>query len=246
MEKFNPVSDEAESNEHEMLSKKAWHSLVEKVVLEVQESGELERQDVSVIFIDIDNLKEVNDKLGHLDGDEAIDTLQQAMTLIKQVFRTKVSEGFDERLPDIISYDTSNDTEELYALSTNTTVPMELARLGGDEFGILCYTDSEGVRTVTNRLREAFANNADPRLRELGVDLSIGSSTLRPGMTSSELLKEADSEMYRNKSSHLVPLSEAQQRVIQRNYEELHKHGIRDRDYPKYVKLYVKHSYRDL
>ena len=120
---------------------------------------------------------------------------------------------------------------------------MEFSRLGGDEFGVICYTDSHGVSIVVERLREAFSNSADKRLRELGVDLSIGSSTLQPGMNSSQLLREADRQMYADKEAHLPTLNEAQQEVIRKTYKDLTDNDIRPRDYIKYVKLFLKHHY---
>lgn len=248
MEDFKNLEKETKAESYEPLSKEEWHNLVSEEVLRAQTYPETNTKGISIIFIDIDNMKEVNDSLSHLDGDETIGTLQSALALIRNTFRKEVKDGHDKRKPDRISYNLTDETQETLDPTSNS-VPMEFSRLGGersDEFGVICYTDSEGVNKVIDRLRDAFNYSVDERLRELGVDLAIGASTLRPGMDSSQLLREADRQMYVDKASHLPPLNETQQEVIRKIYKELNDNDIRPRDYIKYVKIYVKHIYLDL
>ena len=72
-------------NSPNMMPKAEWHQLLDKEAAKAQLSG----QPLSVMFIDIDNLKATNDAFGHNEGDRTIDKLQQAIFLIQGSFRTK-------------------------------------------------------------------------------------------------------------------------------------------------------------
>ncbi|HTA12312.1 MAG TPA: bifunctional diguanylate cyclase/phosphodiesterase [Solirubrobacteraceae bacterium] len=65
-------------------------------------------------------------------------------------------------------------------------------RMGGDEFGLLLsHTDAVGARTLVRRLARS--------LTEAAVEVTIGVSVLRPGMTADTLRAEADSALYEAK-----------------------------------------------
>lgn len=67
------------------------------------------------------------------------------------------------------------------------------ARYGGEEFlVILPETDAEGARTYAERLRRLVAEKTP-------VTISLGVSTFRKGIGQQELIKEADSALYRAK-----------------------------------------------
>ncbi len=65
-------------------------------------------------------------------------------------------------------------------------------RIGGDEFALLlAHTDAEGSRVLSQRLGHD--------LREAGIEVSVGVSTLRPGQQADTLRAEADAALYEAK-----------------------------------------------
>ncbi|MEA2200899.1 MAG: hypothetical protein QOI89_1495 [Solirubrobacteraceae bacterium] len=65
-------------------------------------------------------------------------------------------------------------------------------RIGGDEFALLlAHTDAEGARTLARRLGRDFA--------EVGIEMSMGVSVLRPGLAAETLRAEADTALYEAK-----------------------------------------------
>jgi diguanylate cyclase (GGDEF)-like protein/PAS domain S-box-containing protein len=73
-----------------------------------------------------------------------------------------------------------------------------VARLGGDEFTILLdgVTSGAGARVVAERLRAAMGNAFRVDGHELVVTASVGIALSVPGMSSAELIRNADIAMY--------------------------------------------------
>lgn len=119
---------------------------------------------VSLAFLDLDNFKQVNDRLGHECGDD--------------VLRTFAS------------------------LLESTTRASDLpARLGGDEFVLLMpHTRRDEALVLVQRIRSRFTEDA--RVAQTGVTVSAGLLTEDPAAsTLEELLRQADSALYRGKLS---------------------------------------------
>lgn len=115
---------------------------------------------VSIVIIDLDNLKATNDRWGHSRGDEII---RQAAELVRRSFR-----------------------EEDIA-----------ARIGGDEFAVLLpETDQNAAEAVVDRLR---GNQTSAEFDSLC--LSIGVATGEAGCNLMDVLRSADTSMYREKMS---------------------------------------------
>ncbi len=140
---------------------------------------------LAVLFLDIDNFKQVNDSLGHHAGD----------ILLKEVAErfSKVLRGYD-----------------YIARETFCEAPDKvLARLGGDEFIILLpdIADSLDASTVAQRLIEALNELVKVNGQDCHISASIG-ITLYPndGKDADELIKNADIAMYhakeRGKNTH--------------------------------------------
>ncbi|MFF8260692.1 putative bifunctional diguanylate cyclase/phosphodiesterase [Streptomyces virginiae] len=125
----------------------------------------------AVLFIDLDGFKAVNDTIGHQAGDE----------LLIEAAR---------RLQDSVR---AGDTA---------------ARLGGDEFAALILGDGNRdrsareyqVREIADRLRTRLSQPYRIGGTEVRVAASIGVAFADPGITPSDLMRNADLAMYRAKA----------------------------------------------
>jgi diguanylate cyclase (GGDEF)-like protein/PAS domain S-box-containing protein len=118
---------------------------------------------VTIISVDVDGLKQVNDRLGHAAGDEL---LRRTAQVLRLAFRNG----------DMI------------------------ARIGGDEFAVvLPAADATAAEKALLRIRSQIAdyNQANP---DLPVRLSVGAATGDRGRTPTEILRDADRDMYRDKA----------------------------------------------
>jgi len=233
---------------HELMNRQEWHENAEAQVEYAHQHG----TPLSVLFADINFFKLVNDTLGHDVGDDVIDTTKQLVGKLASVLRT----GDTERPGDMVSL-THFDPEA--AEKSGRLSPLAQAvnayggHLGGDEYGGIAETDEAGARLIADRLRKQFDHLIEKpeyaELKKLGVGLSIGLSTLKPGMTTSEFLRAADEDGYDDKVRQLPPLTEKQLEVFQRSKAELEAVGMRLRDlikYERYVdKMQVQKSKED-
>jgi len=119
---------------------------------------------LSVLFIDLDEFKTINDSLGHTIGDEL---------LIEVAHRLKSCIG---------------------------TLDF-IARLGGDEFTIILHTqDKEHITLCAQKILDAITASYFIDHKILHVSCSIGVGIYpTDGTQSSELLRSADTAMYRAK-----------------------------------------------
>ncbi|HSK20288.1 MAG TPA: EAL domain-containing protein [Longimicrobiales bacterium] len=121
----------------------------------------------AVLFLDLDNFKDINDSLGHLAGDELLVTVARRL-------ESCVRQG---------------DT---------------VARIGGDEFAVLLdmVQDAAAVTFIVDRIRESLALPYHPEVPVDGMSASIGIAISVSGYERAEdLLRDADSAMYRAKAS---------------------------------------------
>jgi Amt family ammonium transporter len=129
----------------------------------------------AVFFLDIDRFKSVNDRFGHLAGDELLTSVARRL------------EG-SLRLTDAVARAEGEHT---------------LARLGGDEFTVL-LDEVESVaaaRLVADRLLAAVAQPFVVQGREILTSVSIGVVLSDPRYSQAEdMLRDADRAMYRAKT----------------------------------------------
>ncbi|HTO32884.1 MAG TPA: bifunctional diguanylate cyclase/phosphodiesterase [Pararhizobium sp.] len=129
----------------------------------------------SLLFIDIDNFKFVNDKYGHEVGDELLKMLAA---------RIEVSVGS--------------------IVIRRALAPMVIARLSGDEFAILLQsTPHDGtVRETCNAILDLFSNGFEVRGKHYPVTASIGVAICPTDATNlAELVSNADAAMYQAKTN---------------------------------------------
>ena len=132
---------------------------------------------LALLFLDLDNFKDINDTLGHQAGDEL---LKNIATLLEHNLR-------------------SNDYVGLASPAAHNSI----ARLGGDEFIILLpdIRNINEIDLVASRITQAL--NAPIKLnnQEFHIGVSIG-ITIFPedGDTAEDLIKNADMAMYKAKT----------------------------------------------
>lgn len=139
------------------------------------------QHEVSILLLDLDGFKNINDTLGHLEGD----------ALLKKV-------------ADIFKYNIRRNEEDP---AYDVDVP---CRYGGDEFIIILpETRGENAITAAERLRKTIAKECNEFLAKRNVtsgksfDLTISvgiSSFPTNGYTTDELVKSADVALYKAKS----------------------------------------------
>ncbi|GHH51738.1 EAL domain-containing protein [Streptomyces candidus] len=125
----------------------------------------------AVLFIDLDGFKAVNDRLGHQAGDELL--IQAA-----------------------------------HRLQDSVRIGDTAARLGGDEFAALILGDGTRDQTareyqvceIADRLRLTLSQPYKVDGNDVRVAASIGVAFAEPGITPTDLMRNADLAMYRAKA----------------------------------------------
>jgi len=131
---------------------------------ELERAGGARNPILTVLMLDVDGLKQVNDTLGHAEGDKL---LLRVAEVLRVAFR-----------PEDVA-----------------------ARIGGDEFAVvLPGVDEAAARGVVERLRNRLDEH-NQSYPELPLRWSLGMATRRPGVTVSQVLREADERMYVNKTA---------------------------------------------
>ncbi|WP_372871861.1 diguanylate cyclase [Shewanella sp.] len=128
-----------------------------------------QKQDATLFFFDLDYFKEINDRFGHHEGNEA---LKAFASILKDAFR---------------EYDV-------------------IARLGGDEFVALVshdHTLSPSIG-ILHRLRQNLVNHNMSIPVGYQLEFSCGTARYNESVPRGleALLKDADSNMYREKRQH--------------------------------------------
>lgn len=121
---------------------------------------------LSVIFLDVDNLKEINDRYGHEFGDQ---TIKQIADVILQQIRVETDWA---------------------------------ARYGGDEFFIcLNNTPAHVSARISERIRTKIQDLVLSQEKKIRTTVSLGVYTMEAGtqLTAKELIKMADTQMYKAK-----------------------------------------------
>lgn len=141
---------------------------------QILEEAEAEDIGCTLLFIDVDNFKFVNDKHGHKIGDELLKTLADRVSTI--VARVVAERG----LPDGL-----------------------FARLSGDEFAIMlrCQPGSGTITELSNDILALFAEGFEVLDKAYPVTASIGIAVYpEDARTLPELVANADAAMYQAKS----------------------------------------------
>lgn len=233
-------SDTASNQPETVLDKKNWHEAVDSAVISARKTG----NSVSVIFIDVNSFKQINDTLGHVEGDVVIEDLRQLISLVVNNLRAVPEVGREIDLISPPGFLTDDSVER--PGSDAERIEAQSGHIGGDEFSILAHTDARGVRIIKARLIEAFEEyKNDPThpereaYRKLGVGIAIGASTLTEDMkSSSDLLKAADKAMYEDKINQLEDLNRLRRIMFWLGDKAFQLSGVKPRDIEKYRTKY--------
>ncbi len=140
---------------------------------------------IAILFLDLDNFKQVNDTLGHQLGDKLLNEIarriEECIRMEDQVSHTSPGTG--------IMLDDPSDT---------------LARLGGDEFIILMsdFDEPSDIAHVAQRLLDIMSDPVEIDDNVLFVGCSIGISMYpTDGEDVDTLIKNADIAMYHAKEN---------------------------------------------
>jgi diguanylate cyclase (GGDEF)-like protein len=138
----------------------------------VSELGAAQRHGraVSLLMLDVDHFKRVNDQLGHVAGDEALRML--ARVLLGAIRKEDVLARFGG--------------EEFVVLARETTLS------GAHALG-------ERIRKAVERSRFSFDGTEVALTVSVGVTVSAGLADYQPGRTEGELLEVSDRALYRAK-----------------------------------------------
>ena len=136
-------------------------------------------QELSILFIDLDNFKRINDTLGHQAGDTLLEAFAQRLTACL-------------RETDVISHEEHDTTSRV------------MARLAGDEFTIMLprTKGTSASQKVARRILELLTEPFTINRQELFVSASVGIALFpNDGVSVDELMKNADIAMYHAKKS---------------------------------------------
>ncbi|MDH5514247.1 MAG: EAL domain-containing protein [Gammaproteobacteria bacterium] len=136
-------------------------------------------QELSILFLDLDNFKRINDTLGHIAGDKLL-----------EAFAVRLQACLRET--DVISHSPLHDSESV------------MARLAGDEFTIMLprTTGPANAQKVSRRVLELMSEPFVINKQELYISSSIGIALFPDdGDNVDDLMKNADIAMYHAKKS---------------------------------------------
>ena len=158
---------------------------------------------LSLVLIDVDNFKSVNDTYSHAAGTHVIKTLASEM---KKYFRWQERRGEEGKK------DSENrkkgadrrvyvDSGDLIARLHNYEASP--GRVGGDEFALILYgcDVSTAERKMNEFLQKILKHNFSYGDTYIKISLSIGVASLTGGINADELYKAADNALYQVKNA---------------------------------------------
>jgi len=163
-------------------------------------------ESLAIMFVDIDQFKNINDSLGHLVGDRLLRMVSDRLrACVEGQLRSPGWE--DEERP-----------------KRRRDIAWTIARMGGDEFTVL-LEDVRSLRDATRVVRaieEDFKRSVRVEGRDLYVTLSTG-IVMGPGEYErpEDLLRDADTAMYRAKAGGRARCEVFDEHMLARAQEQL-------------------------
>ncbi|MBI2589081.1 GGDEF domain-containing protein [Candidatus Saccharibacteria bacterium] len=142
-----------------LLDRETWRNSAETAFKTAQATG----QPLSLLFIDLNHFKDVNDTLGHSVGDEVLGEIQTLVKLLEGKLRIRDTAERPKEDRDQLSVNPIKPPDSTY-LQDHGIDPklfaIEGGRIGGDEFALICKADKAGAKSVAQRLLLAKADQA--------------------------------------------------------------------------------------
>jgi len=160
---------------HDALTGLANRSLIlDQLRRRIDNAGKTAGSRFAVLYVDLDNFKIINDSLGHHVGDMLIVEVAARMKSMLQSLEPEIR--FD---------------------------PDSIARMGGDEFVVVIdeIGSATNLSTIAERLHQELSRSFALAQRELTITVSIGVAIFDGRQDANELLRNADTAMYRAKHS---------------------------------------------
>jgi GGDEF domain-containing protein len=141
---------------------------------------------VSVVMVDVDHFKTLNDHLGHVRGDEILRS-------VAAVLATGVRE-----------YNAQSDPRDVDHSEQGSLRDYDVVgRVGGDEFAIvLLCCDADGTRAALSRVAQRVAELPITRLSDPKLTLSMGACVLADASVCTDaaaVVRQADANLYEAK-----------------------------------------------
>lgn len=220
------------------VDKELWHEIIQDEFTLARDQG----LPCSIIFIDVNYFKSINDELGHSRGDEVIEGIRHLITnfcnSVRSNSQIKDNDGHrtNEGHSDIIGVNSYgykvNDDLEPEEISISEILG---GRIGGDEIGVFAVCDENGAAKMTERIKKEFdewlklSENDD--IRKLEIGLAIGRATTNEEIsTVGELLRAADEAMYADKQRQRPVPTEGQREALKNILAIMNNQGFRIRD----------------
>lgn len=171
----------AELVERDSLTKLYNHAAFQKKLAQTINLAGRQASPFCLAMMDIDWFKQINDKYGHLAGDQVI---------------CKVADILGSRPADILQESCKRQEPVIQRLRNYDIA----ARYGGDEFALLlCCCDEKGIKIVTERIAEAICNIFIEDCPDISITLSIGAVVIaNPSrcQDGKDIIRQADGALY--------------------------------------------------
>lgn len=151
---------------------------------------------VSLLFIDIDYFKNINDTYGHTVGDLVLQAVANVLSNTSSPFE-EIGRG---RHPGVVHHAINEHTPHKRHIDVDAGG--SISRWGGEEI-VGCLVDVSNPKEVGEKLRLAIETLRFEKYPELRVTVSIGvaTTTVQTFVPKETLLKQADDAMYDAKES---------------------------------------------
>jgi GGDEF domain-containing protein len=186
----------AELADRDGLTKLLNHAAFHRRLAEEFSASRRQLFSLSLIMIDIDRFKEINDTYGHQVGD-------RVLLMVAEVLRHDTREyDSKSRLAD----ESGSPEVEVAEGAPNIRLYDVSGRYGGDEFALLLpYCDAGDALVIAERVRKRIEAIAVPDLPDLRVGASLGCTIFEPetggDYSVADFMQEADRALYKAKEA---------------------------------------------
>ena len=166
------------------------------------------KQSISLLFLDLDNFKRINDTMGHEVGDQLLQGVSERLCQCV-------------RASDVVTYEIDSKKNERQMVESDDD--SAIVRLGGDEFVVVLNGtgEQENVATIAQRIITSLSEPFEFNNQQLVITTSLGISSFpEDSLDVLSMLQNADTAMYhakeQGKNRYQYFNNEIQQRAMLR------------------------------